>query len=221
MTTTTITDAALLRLLAWLSPAFPTGGYAWSQGVEWAVEAGDVRDGTTLIAWLRDVLRAGSGWNDIVLLRLAHAAWNDAPGLTEIAELAAATAPSRERLSETLSQGTAFLAAARAWAPPAFPAPLAYPVAVGAVCGAAGIAVEAAAAGFLQAQAANLISAAVRLVPLGQSTGLAALAALEPDLLAVADASRAAGAEDLGGIALRADIAAMRHETQYTRLFRS
>jgi urease accessory protein len=96
-----------------------------------------------------------------------------------------------------------------------------YSIAVGVACGRRGVDVDASAAAYLQAFAANLISAAVRLVPLGQTAGLRVLAALEPVILAVADETRSAGLDDLGGCAFRSDLAAMRHETQYTRLFRS
>ncbi len=208
----------LLRLLAWLSPAFPTGGYAYSHGLEWAVECGDISDGDTLRAWLADVLMHGSGRNDAILLRHAHRPGSD---LAALNDLAAAIAPSRERRSETLDQGTAFIAAAAAWNPPQLPDRVAYPIAVGAIAARHGIAEDSVTAGYLQAFASNLISAAVRLVPLGQSTGLRVLAALEPAILQVAAESRTATLDDLGGCAFRADLAAMRHETQYTRLFRS
>ena len=214
-------DEAFLRLFAWLSPAFPTGAYAYSHGLEWAVEYGDIADGDTLHIWIVDVLAHGTGRNDAILLRHAHRASGDSNALGEIAELAAALAPSRERRAETLDQGTAFLLAAAAWHPPDLPLRVAYPVAVGALAGAHGIAEDATTAAYLQTFAMNLISAAVRLVPLGQSTGLRVLAALEPTTLQVARASRAATLDDLGGCAFRSDLAAMRHETQYTRLFRS
>jgi len=221
ITITMMTDmdvAAFLRLQTWLSPAFPTGGYAYSHGLEWAVECGDVTDGTTLQEWLADILRHGSGRNDAILLRHAHCAGSDHAALND---LAAAIAPSRERRIETLDQGTAFIAASTAWDPPDLPSPVAYPVAVGALAGRHGVAVDTATAAYLQAFTSNLISAAVRLVPLGQSAGLRVLAALAPVILHVADLSRTASLDDLGGCAFRADLAAMRHETQYTRLFRS
>lgn len=218
---------ALLRLLAWLSPAFPTGGYAWSHGIEWAVEAGDITDGNSLRAWLVDLVRHGSGHNDLLLLRHAHRAAQSVEALAAIAELALAAQPSRERRAETVGQGNAFLAAAAAWHPTVLRelvekiGDIPYPVAVGALAGSQGIAEDDAALGFVQAFAANLISAAVRLVPLGQSAGLRVLAALEPDFLAVAAATAGGTLDDLGGACFRSDIASARHETQYTRLFRS
>jgi urease accessory protein len=216
--TITMTSEHLLRLLVWLSPAFPTGGYAYSHGLEWAVESGDITDGETLRSWLADVLIHGSGRNDAILLRHAHRERSDHAALNE---LAAAIAPSRERRTETLDQGTAFVAAAAAWQPPELPERVAYPIAVGALAGLYRIDEDTTAAAYLQAFVTNLISAAVRLVPLGQSTGLGVLAALEPTVLRVAAESRVATLDDLGGCAFRSDLAAMRHETQYTRLFRS
>jgi urease accessory protein len=250
----TTTEGALLRLLAWLSPAFPTGGFAYSHGIEWAVESGDITDETSLRDWLTDVLAHGAGRSDAILLHHAHRAAFDADALTEIAELAQAAAPCRERRKETLDQGNAFMLAVAAWAPtdPAslLPLPLAgegrgeglgarttphptlspeegeraflaYPVAVGSLAGRHGIHAHATACAYLQAFTANLISAAVRLVPLGQSAGLRVLAALEKTLLETATEAAQATLDDIGGSAFRSDLAAMRHETQYTRLFRS
>jgi len=222
-TGTRMGEAALLRLLAWLSPAFPTGGFAWSQGVEAAVETGDITNEASLLVWLTDVLCHGAGRADAIILRHAHAAHNDAAALSVVAEFARAVQPARERLAETLGQGNAFALAAAPWGAANIVGlwDLPYPVAVGALAGAHAIAAGATCAGFLQAMAANMISAAVRLVPLGQSAGLRVQAALEPVFLAVATQTTGAELDDIGGICWRADLAAMRHETQYTRLFRS
>jgi len=228
MTTIITTNPApLLRLLAWMSPAFPTGAYAYSHGLEWPVDRGEIHDGPSLRTWIADILRHGAGHNDAILLRLAYRAAGDLAALAEIAETALAVCASAERRAETIGQGNAFMAAATAWQPVVLRAladrvgDLAYPVAVGALAGAQGIPEEAACCALVQGFAANMISACVRLVPLGQSTGLAVLAALEPVIVAVADATRTAGLDDLGGFGFRADLAAMQHETQYTRLFRS
>lgn len=212
---------SLLHLLTWLSPAFPTGAFAYSHGLEWAVENGDITDGTTLHGWLADILLHGSGRNDTILLRHAHRASADADALNDIAELAAAIASSRERRAETLDQGTAFVASAAAWHPPPLPLRVAYPVAVGALAGHHDIAEDATTTAYLNAFTSNLISAAVRLVPLGQSQGLRVLAQLEATILHAADRSRTATLDELGGCTFRADVSAMHHETQYTRLFRS
>jgi len=215
---TTIDGASVARLLTWLSPAFPTGGFAYSHGIEWVVEACEISDGDTLREWLTDLLTLGSVRSDAILLRQACRPETD---FVALAELAAAAVPARERQAETLNQGAAFVRAAHAWGCRVLPDPVAYPIAVGALAGAHGIAEDDACVAFLQAVTANLISAAVRLVPLGQSTGLAVLAALETVILGVAAATRTATLDDLGGAVFRSDLAAMRHETQYTRLFRS
>ena len=212
---------SLLRLMAWLSPAFPTGGFAYSHGLEWAVEAGDITNETNLLDWLTCILSDGTGRSDAILLRHAHRVADDPLALTDVADLACATTTCRERRNESLDQGKAFMLAAVPWRVPAVPERIPYPVAVGAVAGAHRIAEDATAPAYLQAFITNLISAAVRLVPLGQTAGLRVLAALEQTILATATATKTAGLADLGGCAFRSDLVAMRHETQYTRLFRS
>ena len=221
MATKTTTMTSGLKLLAWLSPAFPTGAFAYSHGLEWTVETGDVADEATLKAWLTDVLSHGAGRTDAILLRHAHRAATDPAALAEIAELALATAPGRERHNEALAQGQAFVLAAAPWTMPPVPRETPYAVAVGALTGAHQIPEDDTAAAYLQAFATNLISAAVRLVPLGQNAGLRVLAALEPVILATAAETRDSTLDDIGGCVFRSDLAAMRHETQYTRLFRS
>ena len=210
----------LLNLLAWLSPAFPTGAFAYSHGLEWAVEANDINDGDTLQHWLTDVLVHGSGRSDTILLRHAHRAAADPAALRDIVALATACVPARERRDEALNQGRAFRLAVAPWTT-ALPEDAPYSVAVGAAAGVRGILEDDTAVAYLQAFATNLISAAVRLVPLGQTAGLRVLAALEPVILATADETRCAALDAVGGCAFRSDLAAMRHEIQYTRLFRS
>ena len=215
--------AALLRLLTWLSPAFPTGGFAYSHGLEWSVAAGDVSCEAELIAWVADILEHGALWGDAILLRHAVAAAPDE--LPELAGLATAMAPSLERRLETLAQGAAFRQAARPWAAPILEAwpdePLPYPLAIGMLARSQGIAADDATLAFLHASAANLISAAIRLIPLGQSAGLRAQAAAEPLIMQIAERTKTATLEDIGSFCPAADIASMRHETQYTRLFRT
>jgi urease accessory protein len=221
MTTTTTKHRPLLNLLAWLSPGFPTGAFAYSHGLEWAVEAGDIKDGDSLLHWLTDVLARGSGRSDTILLRHAHRAAADPVALREIVGLATACAPARERRDEALNQGRAFQLAVAPWTTTALPDDAPYAVAIGAAAGERGIPEDDTAVAYLQAFATNLISAAVRLVPLGQTAGLHVLAALEPVILATSDETKRATLNDVGGSAFRSDLAAMRHETQYTRLFRS
>ena len=223
--------AALYRLMAWLSPAYPIGAFSYSGGIEWAVEAGDVTDAATLARWLAVMIAEGSGLCDAVLLRHAHRTivGNDDAALAAVAELGAAFAASRERFLETTAQGRAFFDTTRAAWPcaaldrlaVAWDGPLAYPVAVGAAAAGHGIAVEPALAAFLQAVAGNLVSAALRLVRLGQTDGQRVLAGLEPVIADCVRRALACPLEEIGGAAFRADLAGMHHETQYTRLFRS
>jgi urease accessory protein len=228
---TELASSALFRLLTWLSPAYPVGAFSYSSGIEWAVEAGDITDAGSLRAWLVAMLADGSGFCDAVLFAQAHRAAeaDDAAVLRDVAELAAALAPSKERLLETTAQGNAFVEATRAAWPcaaldalrKAWDGPVAYPVAVAVTAAGHGIDCEPALAGFLQALAANWVSAGVRLIPLGQSQGQRVLAALEATVAATAQRALAASLDDVGSGTFRADLAGLRHETQYTRLFRS
>jgi urease accessory protein len=222
---------ALYRLMAWLSPAYPVGAFSYSGGLEWAIETGDVNDATTLEQWLAVMIGEGGGFCDAVLLVHAHRAIaaNDDAALAATAELGAAFASSRERFLETTAQGRAFFDTTRAaWAcaaldrlATAWDGPLAYPVAVGVAAAGHDISVEAATAAFLQAVASNLISAGLRLVPLGQTDGQRVLAALEAIVAATTERALPCPLDEMGGAAFRVDLASMRHETQYTRLFRS
>jgi len=223
--------ASLYRLMAWLSPAYPVGAFSYSSGIEWAVEAGDIRDTDTLLCWLSFMLADGGGFCDAVLFAHAHRATanGDDKVLRAVAELAAAFAPSKERHLETTAQGNAFVEATRAaWGCDAierlkqtWDGAVAYPVAVAVAAAGHGIAVEPALAAYLQAVAANLVSAGVRLIPLGQSDGQRVLAGLEPVVAAAAARAMKTALDDIGSAAVRADLASARHETQYTRLFRS
>jgi urease accessory protein len=223
--------AALYRLMTWLSPSFPVGAFSYSSGIEWAVEAGDITDAATLRDWLSALLTDGAGFCDAVFLAQAHRAVtaHDDAALRDIAELAAALVPSRERQLETMSQGRAFIDTSRAaWScggleevVAACGGPIIYPVAVGLVSAAHGIPREPALHAFLHAVVSNWISAGARLIPLGQTDSQRVLASLEPVVAATAQRALAATLDDLGSATFRADLAGMRHETQYTRLFRS
>jgi urease accessory protein len=217
--------------MAWLSPAYPVGAFSYSSGIEWAVESGDIRDAETLKHWLTVIIAEGGGFCDAVFFAHVHRAIqaNDDAALRAVAELAAAFAPSKERHLETTAQGRAFVEATRAAWPcdaldtlaRAWDGPVAYPVAVGVAAAGHGVALEPALGAYLHAVTANLISAGVRLVPLGQTDGQRLLAAFEPIVAATAARAIATPLEHVGGAAFRADLASMLHETQYTRLFRS
>ena len=222
---------ALYRLMAWLSPSYPIGAFSYSSGIEWAVEAGDIADAAALRRWLEVVIGEGGGFCDAVFFVHAYraVACNDGTALRAAAELAAAFSPSKERHLETTAQGRAFLDTTRAaWPAPAldrllavWDGAVALPVAVAVASAGHGIALAPALHAYLHAMTANLISTGMRLVPLGQTDGQRVLAALEPVATATAARALTTPLDEVGGAALRADLASMHHETQYTRLFRS
>ena len=230
-TVTSMAEAGVgtdLPLLIWFSPAFPVGAFAYSHGLEWAVEAGDVRDMASLQDWLSALLQYGSARNDAVLFAQAWRAGQggDPAALAGLNALALALAGSRERLLETTSQGNAFVTAARAaWRCAALDAlpqgDIVYPVAAACAAAGHGAALPAALQAFTLGFVSNLVSAAVRLGPIGQTDGQRVLAALLPQVRALAAEAQDATLDDLGGCAFLSDIAAMQHETQYSRLFRS
>jgi urease accessory protein len=223
--------AALYRLMAWLSPAYPIGAFSYSSGIEWAVEAGDVADAASLQAWLAVMIGEGSGFCDAVFFVHAHCAVvdDDDRALAAVAELAVAFASSKERHLETTAQGRAFRDTARAAWPcaalerfrAAWAGDVALPVAAAVACAGHRIPLASALSGYLNALTANLISTGVRLIPLGQTDGQRVLAALEPVVGSTGQRALVTSLDEVGGGAFRADIASMRHETQYTRLFRS
>ncbi|SLN22765.1 Urease accessory protein UreF [Pseudoruegeria aquimaris] len=209
-------NADLLKLTQWLSPAFPVGGFAYSHGLEQAIDAGHLRDADSLRSWLLALLRLGAGRVDAALIGQAMAGRDEA----ELSDLARALAASRERLEETCAQGAAFARTVSALLPhPVAEAPL--PVAVG--CAARQLSLPAAqvAALYLHAFTANLVSAGVRFIPLGQTEGQQVLAALHGEIDAVAQDAVTRDPLSFGSAVPGADMAAMWHETMDVRLFKS
>lgn len=232
----------LYRTLSWTSPSWPIGSFAYSSGLEWAHEAGWLNDAQAVELWLRECLQTGSLYNEAVVF--AHG-WNrveagDGPPLADLAELVMASQGSAERALETCAQGAAFRRIAIAANQEAHRAELAqyigqvgaipddelpYPLAACALFAAFHVPLGIALTAYLHAAIANLVSAAQRIVPLGHTTAQVLLVRLEVQVSATV--SRAIEACDrplielLSSTTLAADIASMRHETQYTRLFRS
>ena len=236
----------LLLLLNWMSPAFPTGAFAYSHGLEWAIYERSVNGADDVEIWIGDLITRGSGWNDAVLFARCYE-----DDIAELNELALALATSKERHLETTQLGRAFRIAAAIFLPsplageggrrpdeglvPQVPSPaalrhplplgerevIAYPVAVGMACAAMGIDKSHAVLAYLQGFCAALTSVAVRLVPIGQTAGLEVLRDLMPVIAATAERAATAGLDDLGAITISADIAAMKHETQFSRVFRT
>jgi urease accessory protein len=245
-----IESSQLLVLLNWMSPAFPIGAYAYSHGLEWAIEAGDVSTPQDVEDWIADVITRGSGWNDAVLFALSYE--------QDMNELALALCSSEERYLETTRLGAAFEIAANVFAArdlisrfaPASPKEkreeniypaafsigeggsrgtretdevplLAYPVAAARACKAMNIDCAHSLLAFLQGFSNALISVAVRRVPIGQTAGLEIMRNLMPIVSATATRAANATLDDLGSITLLSDVAAMKHETQHSRIFRT
>lgn len=216
--------ALLLRLATWLSPTFPVGGFSYSHGLESAVHDRLVTDRADLEAWLSALVDFGSGWNDAVLFAEAWRHAGSSGDLAELADLAEAMAGARERHMESTLQGQAFLSAAAGWSHaglPDLPADMPYAVAVGAVCGAHGVPLATALSLYLQAFAANIVQASIRLGVTGQTGAMQTVAGLEPLVLIVAARAAVSSLDDLGGSTFLSEVAAMRHETTPSRLFRS
>jgi urease accessory protein len=229
-----ITEGGLYRLMTWLSPAFPVGAYTYSHGIERAVEEGLVGDGETLRRWIEAIIVRGAGRLDAAFF---HAAWravtdDDEVALAETADWADAMRATRETALESAAQGQAFIdTLSAAWPEPRLKRWLAvldktgrapaYAVAVGTASAVAAVPIRAALIAFLHALAANLVSAGVRLVPLGQTDGQRAMAALEVPIRTAAERALATPFAEIGSAAPMVDWTSMRHETQYTRLFRS
>jgi urease accessory protein len=231
---TTMIENGLYRLMAWLSPAFPVGGFSYSHGLEAAVEAGTVTDRASLRAYVEAALRHGASRSDAMLFAAAWRAVDagDQEGFLWAAEWAAAMRGSAELALECNAQGAAFLTTVAAtwldlgierWRDALQSAQQvpAYPIAVALCAAVSGVALRAALIGYLQAFSSALVTAGVKLVPLGQTDGQRVIAALEPVVENVADAALARPLDDLGSAAPMIDLLSMRHETQYTRLFRS
>jgi urease accessory protein len=224
----------LLRMQSWLSPAFPSGSYSYSHGLEWAVEAGHVHDRKSLVDWLEADLCHGSGRNEAIFF---SEAWrctteDDCATLSEIAELAAAYRGTSEFALESSQQAGAYLATLRHVWPDLILDWLseivqerglqpALAVVFGVRSGREGVPVSLALPAFLQSYIANLVTAGVRLIPLGQTDGQLAIAELEEAVLAGSVQAWKSSINDLGSAAFMVDLASMSHETQYTRLFRS
>ncbi len=217
-TTSIMSTNAYLTLAQWFSPGFPVGAYAYSHGLESAIDRGAIADAETLEIWLEDLVSQGSGRNDVILLAAAF----DTPpeGLAALDAEARAFAASSERLTETLDQGAAFCRTVGAiWAMDI--GTLSYPVAVGRAARLEVLPLDMTAQMYLHAFTANLVSAAVRLVPLGQTEGQAVLAALAPLIERTAKDAIQRGLDDISSNCFAVDIEAMRHETQYSKVFRT
>jgi urease accessory protein len=225
---------ALLRQQIWLSPAFPTGAYSYSHGLECAIEAGHIYNRETLVDWLEADLCYGSGRNEAIFF---HQSWrfaseDDRARLLHVAKLATVFRSTSEFALESVQQATAYLVTLRrVWGDHfldwlsdmlhKFNLRPALAVVLGVRAATQRVPAHLALPAFLQSLIANLVNAGVRLLPLGQTDGQRALAQLERAVLITTENAKQASLDDLGSAAFMVDVSSMAHETQYTRLFRS
>jgi urease accessory protein len=221
---------ALYQLLTWSSPGYPTGAFSYSHGLEWAVESRSVTGRAALVDYVSTVLTKGSGWIDAVLFAHTWRAADDPHAVDQISELAAVFRGSSETSLESRQQGTAFLqVTCSAWPHRSLDAfvarqagrPVAHCVVVALACAAHGIALDHGLHAYIHSVAANLVSAGARLIPLGQTDAQIAIARLAPVVTEVIHRAPGTSLEDLGTAAPVQELCSLRHETQYTRLFRS
>lgn len=225
-----MTESALYRLMMWMSPAYPIGAFAYSQGLEWAIEEGEIRDGKALAEWIRGILLCGNGTVDGALFAAAWRAGTaeDEVALDDVAVLGQAWRGTAETALETRAQGRAFAdVTAAAWKDSRLAAlverhgnQIPLPVAAGLTL-APDVPLNDALIAYLGTIASNLVSAGVRLIPLGQTEGQSVLATLEPTVCEAAGIAMNADLDEIGSAAPMADLASMFHETQYSRMFRS
>jgi urease accessory protein len=229
-----LSPLSLLRLQSWMSSTFPSGAYSYSHGIEWAVDVGQIHSRDSLIDWLDADLRYGSGRNDAIFFQEAFrsAADNDRARLRHVAELAAAFRGTPEFFLESSQQAAAYLVTLRHVWPDALLDFLseiyddrriqpAVAIVLGVRCATGSVPASLALPAYLHSYAANLVSAGIKLVPLGQTDGQLAIAELERAILFASEFGDRATIDDLGSAAVMIDFASIAHETQYTRLFRS
>lgn len=221
-TTTIMTNPSdLLRLMAWLSPVFPTGGFAYSQGLEQAVADDVVPDKVHLETWLSTILNHGAMRQDCIMLTQAYQHHTDEAQLAQINALALALIASHERYSETTDQAASFIQGVAPWFEqmPSMPPSPTLPIALGICAAAENIALETVLIAYMQNYTTNQLQAAIRLSIIGQRAATEIMAALEAQILNHAGLYATSTLEDIGTLALGADIASMRHETLTSRLF--
>ena len=229
ISTESLGSAGLYRLLSWVSPSFPTGGFSYSHGIEGAAAGGAVHDRITLEIWVTAIIVRGSGRIDADTLCAAYraSAAGNVAALVAANRRGTAYRATAELALEAAQQGSAFVDTCRAAWPGTFPAcwdpaeEVCLAAAFGAAAAHAGIALGHALVGYLQGFAANLVAAGLRLGIIGQTDGQRILAALEPIVGRAAAAAISREPADFGASTFAADVASMAHELQYSRLFRS
>jgi urease accessory protein len=246
-TSTTITDAALLRLVWLASPALPVGGFSYSEGLEAAVEAALVHDEASAGDWLVDQLHMTLARSDLAVVAAVAAAPPRAAELDAWVRQTRETSELRlqaEQMGKSLGDWNRSLDGAPAgWVRAATPAmgesagvaartqptenvtqpatPATYPVAFALAAQATGAPLRAILLSFAFAWSENMMQSAIKSVPLGQSAGQRILARLAAEIPVAVDHALALGDGDRQSFSPMLAILSAQHETQYSRLFRS
>ena len=212
----TPTDSKLITVMQWLSPAFPIGGFAYSHGLEWAIDKGYVSNREELKKWISDLLEYGSLKNDAILIKLVLQGSDP----KEINELAMALCPASERLSETQLQGGAFCKIMReVWSLEIDE--LTLPIALALAAKNENIDQNLVLPAYLHSFCSNLISVAMRLIPIGQTDGQKTLRELSPLISDSVRAVAKSDKDDLGSACFLSDVSAMQHEYLQPRVFKT
>ena len=199
----------------WFSPAFPTGAFSYSHGLEMAIQDGYVTDGESLCDWITTLLLHGTARNDALFIRGAY------DGVGDVNMLCFALSASKERHQETIELGHAFTRVLNSSHGAGLPAGLAYPVAVGMAAQQTGLDVTLTIQSYLQAFATNLISVGVRIIPIGQQSGQDCLLRLYPVIQETTMAAMNGTLDNLGSSAFMSDLMAMKHENTSPRIYRT
>jgi urease accessory protein len=212
----TPTDSKLITVMQWLSPAFPIGGFAYSHGLEWAINKGYVSNREELQKWVSDLLEYGSLKNDAILIKLVLKGSDP----KEINEIAMALCPANERLSETQLQGSAFCKIMReVWSLEIDD--LTLPIALALAAKNENIDQNLVVPAYLHSFCSNLISVAMRLIPIGQTDGQKTLRELSPLISDSVRAVAKSDKDDLGSACFLSDVSAMQHEYLQPRVFKT
>ena len=212
----TPTDSKLITVMQWLSPAFPIGGFAYSHGLEWAIDKGYVSNREELKKWISDLLEYGSLKNDAILIKLVLKGSDP----KEINELALALCSASERLSETQLQGGAFCKIMReVWSLEIDE--LTLPIALALAAKNESIDQNLVVPAYLHSFCSNLISVAMRLIPIGQTDGQKTLRQLSPLISDSVRAVAKSDKDDLGSACFLSDVSAMQHEYLQPRVFKT
>ena len=210
------TDLKFMTVMQWMSPAFPIGAFAYSHGLEWAIDKDHVSNGEKLQKWITDLLEYGSLRTDSIFISLILRG-HDAKKMNE---LSMALCPAGERLLETKLQGSAFAKVIEdVWQQDI--GELSLPIAVALAAKNQSIEQDLILPAYLHAFCFNLISAAIRLIPIGQTEGQRIMLELYTTISDLVQTASESEIDDLNSACFFSDVSAMEHEYLQPRIFKT